>query len=319
MKPMASMEICIVLAHGIFGWGDVANDTQFKREYFYGFREFVEEKYRDRPDVKFTIAATTVFPSESVEARGHSLATQIQNLVPSGVRAHVIAHSMGGLDSRWAIAKEGLADKIASLTTIATPNRGTTVGTVVYPSLPDLHPVVNAFSRTVDTLRLTFGPVAGTNLFEFYDHLLVNIRKSSTDQITRGVLALTLEGARQFNAYLAPEEAAVRDRTQNRVSYFAYGGNFVPGPLNLLRPSYDLIMFTGIPEERQAGNDGAVSVWSAHYPWDKDYVRTIPFDHFTQINWSIPETRPIPPEMDKNLKALYREILESIVRVQRDE
>jgi triacylglycerol lipase len=38
---------------------------------------------------------------------------------------NVIAHSMGGLDARYAISKLGLDAKIASLTTIGTPHHGT--------------------------------------------------------------------------------------------------------------------------------------------------------------------------------------------------
>jgi len=38
---------------------------------------------------------------------------------------HIIAHSMGGLDARHMIVDLGMADKVASLTTIGTPHRGT--------------------------------------------------------------------------------------------------------------------------------------------------------------------------------------------------
>ena len=39
-------------------------------------------------------------------------------------KVNIIAHSKGGLDSRWAISKLGLAPHVASLTTINTPHRG---------------------------------------------------------------------------------------------------------------------------------------------------------------------------------------------------
>ena len=39
-------------------------------------------------------------------------------------KVNIIAHSKGGLDSRWAITKLGLAPQVASLTTINTPHRG---------------------------------------------------------------------------------------------------------------------------------------------------------------------------------------------------
>ena len=37
---------------------------------------------------------------------------------------NLIAHSKGGLDSRWAISREGAAPYVASLTTVNTPHRG---------------------------------------------------------------------------------------------------------------------------------------------------------------------------------------------------
>ena len=39
-------------------------------------------------------------------------------------KVNIIAHSKGGLDSRYAIAKLGIGDRVASLTTINTPHRG---------------------------------------------------------------------------------------------------------------------------------------------------------------------------------------------------
>ena len=39
-------------------------------------------------------------------------------------KVNIIAHSKGGLDCRYAIAKLGVADRVASLTTINTPHRG---------------------------------------------------------------------------------------------------------------------------------------------------------------------------------------------------
>ena len=42
-----------------------------------------------------------------------------------GERINVIAHSMGGLDARYAISRLGLAQRIACLVTIGSPHRGT--------------------------------------------------------------------------------------------------------------------------------------------------------------------------------------------------
>ena len=42
----------------------------------------------------------------------------------SSEKMNIIAHSKGGLDARYMISSLGMADKIASLTTISTPHRG---------------------------------------------------------------------------------------------------------------------------------------------------------------------------------------------------
>ena len=64
-------------------------------------------------------------------------------LAESGAqKVNVIAHSKGGVDVRYAIAKLGVAEKIASLTMISSPNHG---------------------SKTIDTLFSLFG----NGLFKF--------------------------------------------------------------------------------------------------------------------------------------------------------
>ena len=46
------------------------------------------------------------------------------NRVSPNEAVHLIAHSMGGLDSRFAVSRLGMSDRVLSLTTIATPHRG---------------------------------------------------------------------------------------------------------------------------------------------------------------------------------------------------
>jgi len=49
----------------------------------------------------------------------------------AGKNVHLIAHSMGGLDSRYMISKLGMAGRVISLTTIGTPHRGSPVADLV--------------------------------------------------------------------------------------------------------------------------------------------------------------------------------------------
>lgn len=62
----------------------------------------------------------------SVEDSAKELAQKIKDIVTrTGCgKLNIIAHSKGGLDSRYAISKLGCAEYVASLTTINTPHRG---------------------------------------------------------------------------------------------------------------------------------------------------------------------------------------------------
>ncbi len=62
----------------------------------------------------------------SVESNAACLKTTIERILceTGSEKVNIIAHSKGGLDSRYMISSLGMADKIASLTTIATPHRG---------------------------------------------------------------------------------------------------------------------------------------------------------------------------------------------------
>lgn len=105
----------LVLAHGFLGFDEVALGG-VRREYFRGLgarlSDHAEAVHRPR------LAATG-----SVAARAADLARCIRDLPDR--RVNVIAHSMGGLDARYAVTRLGLGSKVASLTTIGTPHLGT--------------------------------------------------------------------------------------------------------------------------------------------------------------------------------------------------
>ena len=64
--------------------------------------------------------------ARSVEDSGKEIADRIREIVSTTrcEKVHLIAHSKGGLDCRWALSHEGIAPMVASLTTINTPHRG---------------------------------------------------------------------------------------------------------------------------------------------------------------------------------------------------
>jgi triacylglycerol esterase/lipase EstA (alpha/beta hydrolase family) len=93
--------------------------------YFRGIKSFLEED-------GFDPYHTNVSFAESIQNRAALLKSQIEGILSStgADKVHIIAHSMGGLDSRFMIARMGMADRVASLTTIGTPHLGTSLADV---------------------------------------------------------------------------------------------------------------------------------------------------------------------------------------------
>ena len=101
----------MVLAHGILGFDQlrIAGTTN---EYFRGVPARLTR-------VGAKVYAFRVQPTASIAERASELARVVQSL--DAKKVNIIAHSMGGLDARYAISCLQLASKVASLTTIATP------------------------------------------------------------------------------------------------------------------------------------------------------------------------------------------------------
>jgi triacylglycerol lipase len=83
----------------------------------------------------------------SIAVRAEELARLIR-MIPAK-KVNVIAHSMGGLDARYAIMRYGLADRVASLITVGTPHYGTPVADLGM-KLSDLLKLQSLIGRMVD-------------------------------------------------------------------------------------------------------------------------------------------------------------------------
>lgn len=114
----ASAQICktkypILLVHGVF------------------FRDFKHFNYWGRiPKALKTNGAVIYYgdhqSAASIEDSAEELAQRIRDIVEKNKcgKLNIIAHSKGGLDCRYAMAKLGVSPLVASLTTINTPHRG---------------------------------------------------------------------------------------------------------------------------------------------------------------------------------------------------
>jgi len=106
----------IILAHGVLGFDSIAG-----AEYFNGVKKHLEDTRG------VTVTTTTVDAIGNVAIRAEELADKIAEL--PGEKLHIFAHSMGGLDARYAIAKNlsGIVARVAALVTIGTPYLGSAV------------------------------------------------------------------------------------------------------------------------------------------------------------------------------------------------
>ena len=124
----------IVLAHGIARFDILRqlvhqelnlppNELEDQLQYFKNIRGFLNANgfpAVSNPNVEF---------AGSVRDRAVQLKAHVEGVLDRhrAEKVHIIAHSMGGLDARLMIVELGMADRVASLTTIGTPHYGSPV------------------------------------------------------------------------------------------------------------------------------------------------------------------------------------------------
>lgn len=173
-----------------------------------------------------TVITPTVPPSSSIADRAAALHAALAAETPAPEAVNIIAHSMGGLDTRYMLANlEPLPVRVASLVTVATPHRG---------------------SAFADYL-LEEGGAAPIHLPRLYGAIeRAGFGTAAFAQLTRRYMQ------DEFNP-------ATRDRPD--VRYFSYGAAFVDTPPLLSPFRYP----HGILAEAEGANDGLVSVESSRW------------------------------------------------------
>jgi len=105
----------VVLVHGLFGF-DRIGVPGVRVHYFRGIVDHLGS-------LGCHAHAVRLSPAASVPERAQQLADKIAALPHD--RVDIIAHSLGGLDARYALAHLGLAKRVRALVTVGTPHRGT--------------------------------------------------------------------------------------------------------------------------------------------------------------------------------------------------
>lgn len=131
VEGVCAISLPIILAHGI-----VPFDAFYRPLLHVGLRRLLRQhdKYDYFSGIAshlenhgYTVFAPRVPFAAEVHKRALALKRRIEVILKStgADRVHIIAHSMGGLDARHMIVDFDMADRVATLTTIGTPHRGT--------------------------------------------------------------------------------------------------------------------------------------------------------------------------------------------------
>ncbi len=213
--------------------------------------------------------APNIVPYATIEIRAEQWAEVIQKLISQYgyEKMNVVAHSMGGLDIRYAISNLSMADSIASLTTVASPHHGTSLAELVL--------------NTPETLKEKLG-----ELIDWFGESIYPGQKSdavaAVEQLTRDYITT------EFN----PNTPDAK-----QVLYFSYSAAVGKGTKEPLNPIYRLQ--NQLIYQNEGVNDSFVTVKSAK--WGK-HINTLPISHLEQIEIQVSkERKPIVENFWKDL------------------
>jgi len=144
MADNVSLKYPVVLVHGI-----IAHD----RRSIFNFWGRIPKIY-GKKGIKVYLGNTDSWGS--YESNAKILKSSIEKILlkEKTEKVNIIAHSKGGIDSRYLIWNYGFDDKVASLTTISTPHHGSALADFIYNK--------EAFhSETVKKILAVFGKLYG--------------------------------------------------------------------------------------------------------------------------------------------------------------
>lgn len=162
-------------------------------------------------------------------------------------KVNLIAHSMGGLDARYLISHLDMAHQVASLTTIATPHRGSSLALMALKQPERLRDVVRNAANWV-----------GENVMEMEADFHAAVESLTPRAVTN-----------QFNRDVPDVDG---------VYYASWAGSAGKGAMNSINPVFR--PFNAWLYGREGVNDGLVSVTSAQWG---DYRGEIEADHLQQV------------------------------------
>ena len=199
--------------------------------------------------------APNVPPYNPVSVRANIWKSRIDQILEEtrSEHIHLIAHSMGGLDARYLISKEGYHRHVKTLTTIATPHHGSSIANFVLEQPERLRAILVDFANWM-----------GDNAMEEVHADFFN----TIAELTPEYICTT------FN-----EEVPDHDS----VLYWSYAARSGKGTSTRMSPF--LMPLNLILHNREGENDGFVSVESARWG---NLLGVLEADHAQQLGLQLP-------------------------------
>jgi triacylglycerol lipase len=148
---------CYVLVHGILGFDDSNGPLGNLLQYWGGMDDYLRSQGAKvaTPGSSATGSLATR-SSQTISYLEGTSSKPGWRIVNGCSKVHLIGHSQGGLVSRYMVKHGGYAGKVATITTVNTPHRGSPVADIVLGVIPNwLEPYVGDVLNTFMTLFYT--------------------------------------------------------------------------------------------------------------------------------------------------------------------
>lgn len=202
--------------------------------------------------------APNIVPYAAIEIRAESWVKVIMQLSEKlhGQKLNIVAHSMAGLDMRYALSKLEIAEHVASFTTISTPHRGTSLAEL---SLKTPDAIKDKMADLLDWMGNRVYPGAKSDSV------------GSAEQLTRRYVTEI------FNPSVPDNES---------VPYYSFSsavGKGTSHPIKVITRYQNNYIF-----QQEGINDGMVSVESSK--WGQ-HIKTSDISHLEQMNLRVKSDR----------------------------
>ncbi len=134
--PLLQLKYPIVLVHGLG-----AQNTYGPIDYFFGLKPLLIQNGNQ-------VLIPRLKPWKRIETRVNELRQQINQIFPDSP-VNLVGHSLGGLDARYLTALSEFRGRVASVTSIGTPHRGSPLADLATTVLPFLNQMESYSLRQV--------------------------------------------------------------------------------------------------------------------------------------------------------------------------